>query len=175
MLIAFAHEHKQRSPLAPDAFAIPPRQSRALEQAGEASKIPAARGTSQDRAALPSTAELSPGCGTAGTCHNLTFVSAHQNLATPVHSPHRSFTSIFPKFSPLNNLRKAVGAFSMPCSMVSFHVILPSCIHPDISLSLELGHVIEIVRDVEPFQPKALAHDEHDVTWSAGQPCGIVL
>jgi hypothetical protein len=57
-----------------------------------------------------------------------------KNLATPVHSPHLSFTSIFPKFSPLNNLRKAVGAFSMPCSMVSFHVILPSCIHPDISL-----------------------------------------
>ncbi|MEA2817373.1 MAG: hypothetical protein QOI93_5086, partial [Rhodospirillaceae bacterium] len=39
----------------------------------------------------------------------------------------------------------------------------------------ELGHVIEIVRDVEPLQPKALAHDEHDVTWSVGQPCGIVL
>ena len=56
------------------------------------------------------------------------------DLATPVHSPHLSFTSIFPKFSPLNNLRKAVGAFSMPCSMVSFHVILPSCIQPDISL-----------------------------------------
>ena len=57
-----------------------------------------------------------------------------KNLATPVHSPHLSFTSIFPKFSPLNNLRKAMGAFSMPCSMVSFHVILPSCIHLDISL-----------------------------------------
>src|SRR6266849_6001275 len=134
MLIAFADEHKQRSHLAQDAFAIPPRRSRAREQAGEASKIPAARGTSQNTAALPSTTELSPGCGTAGTCHNLTFVSAHQKLGDSVFSPHLSFTSIFPKFSPLNNLRKAVGAFSMPCSMVSFHVILPSCIHPDISL-----------------------------------------
>jgi hypothetical protein len=36
-----------------------------------------------------------------------------KNLATPVHSPHLSFTSIFPKFSPLNNLRKAMGAFSI--------------------------------------------------------------
>src|ERR1700730_15018109 len=57
-----------------------------------------------------------------------------KHLATPDHSPHLSFTSIFPKFSPLNNLRKAVGAFSMPCSIVSFHAILPSCIHLDISL-----------------------------------------
>ncbi len=42
-------------------------------------------------------------------------------------------------------------------------------------LSLELGHEIEIVRDVEPLQPKALAHDEHDVTGSVGQPRGVVL
>ena len=42
-----------------------------------------------------------------------------------------SFTSIFPKFSPLKSLRKAVGAFSMPCSMLSFHTSLPSRIHPD--------------------------------------------
>jgi len=64
MLIAFAFEPKQRSPLAQDAFAIPPRRSRAREQAGEASKIPAARGTSQNTAAFPSTAEPSPGCDT---------------------------------------------------------------------------------------------------------------
>ena len=44
-----------------------------------------------------------------------------------------SFTSIFPKFSPVNSLRKAVGAFSMPCSTVSFHLSLPSRIHPDMS------------------------------------------
>src|SRR6266850_1551750 len=48
-------------------------------------------------------------------------------------------------------------------------------VDPSGHLSLELGHEIEIVRDVEPLQPKALAHDEHDVTWPVGQPCGIVL
>jgi len=63
MLIAFAHEHEQQSPLAQDAFAIPPRRSHAGEQAAEASKIPAPR-TGQNTAAFPSTAEPSPGCDT---------------------------------------------------------------------------------------------------------------
>ena len=44
-----------------------------------------------------------------------------------------SLTSIFPTFSPLNNFKNAVGAFSMPCSTVSFRVSLPSRIHPDMS------------------------------------------
>jgi hypothetical protein len=44
-----------------------------------------------------------------------------------------SFTNIFPKFSPLNSLRKAAGALSMPWSMVSLHVTLPSWIHAVIS------------------------------------------
>src|SRR4029077_3979588 len=48
-------------------------------------------------------------------------------------------------------------------------------VYPGGHLSLELGHEIEIVRDVEPLQPKALAHYEEDRTWSAGQPYGIVL
>jgi hypothetical protein len=47
---------------------------------------------------------------------------------------HPSFTNIFPKFSPLNSLRKAAGAFSMPWSTVSLHVTLPSCIQEVISL-----------------------------------------
>jgi hypothetical protein len=46
-------------------------------------------------------------------------------------SHHTSFTSIFPMFSPLNNLRNAAGAFSMPCSTVFFQVILPPRIHPE--------------------------------------------
>src|SRR6267378_1475027 len=48
-------------------------------------------------------------------------------------------------------------------------------VYPRGHLSLELGHEIEIVRDVEPLQPKALAHDEHEVTWAVGQPNGVVL
>jgi len=49
----------------------------------------------------------------------------------PTRSRHASFTSIFPKFSPLKSLRKALGAFSMPSSTLSFHTSLPSRIHPD--------------------------------------------
>src|SRR5882672_8467121 len=48
-------------------------------------------------------------------------------------------------------------------------------VYPCGHLSLELGHEIEIVRDVEPLKPKALAHDEHDVAGSVGQAYGVVL
>src|SRR5882762_10322152 len=47
--------------------------------------------------------------------------------------------------------------------------------YPRGHLSLELGHEIEIVRDVEALKPKALAHDEHEVARPVGQPNGVVL
>src|SRR6185437_16749555 len=39
------------------------------------------------------------------------------------------FTSILPKFSPLSNPINALGAFSNPSVIVSFHLIFPSLIH----------------------------------------------
>src|SRR4029077_5881574 len=59
---------------------------------------------------------------------NSTILRMNQH---PTRSRHASFTSIFPKFSPLKSLRKALGAFSMPSSTLSFHTSLPSRIHPD--------------------------------------------
>lgn len=45
-----------------------------------------------------------------------------------------SFTSIFPRFSPLKSLMKASGARSTPSSTVSFHLIWPAPIQPAMSL-----------------------------------------
>jgi hypothetical protein len=69
-------------------------------------------------------------------CSQYAGAGANAALSLPsirfsTRSRHASFTSIFPKFSPLKSLRKAVGAFSMPCSTLSFHTSLPSRIHPD--------------------------------------------
>ena len=52
-------------------------------------------------------------------------------MVLPTGSHHASFTSIFPKFSPSKCFRKAAGAFSMPCSILSFNTSLPSRIHPN--------------------------------------------
>ena len=54
-------------------------------------------------------------------CSQYAGAGANAALSLPsirfsTRSRHASFTSIFPKFSPLKSLRKAVGAFSMPCS-----------------------------------------------------------
>src|SRR5882724_11240087 len=75
----------------------------------------------------------------------------------------------------------ALEQFEKGCGRVFDAVVdgFPPChlafAYPRGHLSLELGHEIEIVRDVEALKPKALAHDEHDVAWSIGQPNGVVL
>ena len=60
---------------------------------------------------------------TLGACANA--VLSLPPMRFPTRSRHASFTSIFPKFSPLKSLRKALGAFSI------LHTSLPSRIHPD--------------------------------------------
>src|SRR6266851_8632419 len=137
MLIAFAHEHKQRSLSGPRCL-----------------------------------------CNSAAlvTCayHNLTFVSAHQKLGDP--GPFAS-SKLHQHLSEVLALKQ----FEKGCGRVLNAVLygfLPRnfpFVYPSRHLPLELGHEIQIVRGVEPLQPKALAHDEHDVTWSVGQPFGIVL
>jgi hypothetical protein len=49
-----------------------------------------------------------------------------KNVSGPI------FTSVLPRLSPLNKLTKALGAFSKPSKILSFHFILPSLIHLNI-------------------------------------------
>src|SRR5712671_197392 len=106
--------------------------------------------------------------------HNLTFVSAQQELgdSRPFASPqlYQHLSEVL----ALEQFEKGCGRV-LDAVLYGFFPRDLAFVYPSRHLSLELGHEIEIVRDVEPLQPKALAHDEHDVTWSVGQPCGIVL
>ena len=72
-----------------------------------------------------------------------------------------------------NNLINANGAFSMPCSTVSFHVTLPSCIHADIRFRNSCMRS----RWGETLKPsnRMLLPTVHDIAWPRRQCGGVVL
>src|SRR5438876_2767384 len=91
-----------------------------------------------------------------------------KNLATPVHWPSSQLHQHLSEVLALKQFEKGCGRV-LDAVVYGFPPCDLSFADPRGHLSLELGHEIEIVRDVESLKPKALAHDEHDVTWSVGQ------
>ena len=97
----------------------------------------------QGAAFLAQDGRLNSGCFDVGRMiHGNFLVRAHlqgEDLALSRLRPFRRLhqtagsgpilTSILPKFSPLNREMKAFGAFSIPATIVSFHLIRPSAIH----------------------------------------------
>src|SRR5260370_25153832 len=75
----------------------------------------------------------------------------------------------------------ALEQFEKGCGRVLDAVVygFPPCdlafLYPGGHLSLELGHEIQIGRDVVSLHPKALSHDEHDGPWSRAELGAVVL
>lgn len=72
----------------------------------------------------------------------------------------------------MNSLRKAVGAFSMPCSTVSLHVSLPSRSHPDMSF-WNSGNRLQWFETMKPSSRMLLPTASMIVRGPAGIPATL--